>query len=447
MSGKGKLMKFIEFPEIHIPVQEMERVRIPDMVRIREKYENDRITDIPGHLRRKMEAAVPDPSVLKGKSIAITVGSRGIPDLPLLVRTICDTLKEWGAIPFAIPAMGSHGQGTAQGNLEVLHGYGVTEKAIGAPIRASMEVVQVGTLNDSAHTPIYCDRYAAEADGILLFNKVKPHTDFKGEHESGLCKMIAIGIAKHKGCSWFHMQGFDTFAQRIPMVAEQFLQKMNVVMGIGVVQNAYDAISEIEAFPRDKIMEGDHALLEIARRRLPRMKFDNIDVLIIDRIGKNISGEGADPNVTGRSYMPGFEDDFHCTKLFIRGISPESHHNACGLGLADITTRRCLNDVDWESTWINLTTNLMLDGGKIPMYQNNDYEALRLAIRTCPRIDYTQARVAHIRDTLSLAELEISTTLIPDVLGREDVEIIGQPHPLRFGADGFMEDLALSGQA
>ena len=209
--------------------------------------------------------------------------------------------------------------------------------------------------------------------------------------------MIAIGIAKHVGCSWFHKQGFDTFGERIPIVAKEFLSKMNVVMGIGVVQNAYDEISEIMAFPKDKIMEGDHMMLQIAKRRLPRMKFDNIDVLIIDRIGKNISGEGADPNVTGRGFMPGFEDDFHCKKLFIRGLTEQSHHNACGLGLADITTRRCLNNCDWASTWINLSTNTMISGGKIPVYQNNDFEALRLAIRTCTKIDYSKARVARIR--------------------------------------------------
>src|SRR5699024_3723127 len=156
-------------------------------------------------------------------------------------------------------------------------------------------------------TPVFCDKYAAEADGIILFNKVKPHTDFKGYVESGICKMIAIGIAKHYGCSWFHRQGFDTFAERIPLVAKEFLSKMNVLMGIGLIQNYYDEISEIKSFPKYRIIEGDHELLEIARRRLPKMKFDNIDVLVIDRIGKNISGEGADPNVTGRGSMPGFE--------------------------------------------------------------------------------------------------------------------------------------------
>ena len=434
-------MKFIDFPEIHIPVQGIEEVPIPRMVRIREKYETDKIENIREHLLDRMRGAAADPSWYQGKSIAITVGSRGIPSLPLIVRTICDQLKAWGAEPFIIPAMGSHGRGTEEGNLEVLAGYGITEEAIGAPIRATMEVRQIGCLRDAAGTPVYCDRYAAEADGIILFNKVKPHTDFKGYNESGLCKMMAIGIAKHKGCSWFHKQGFDTFGERIPLVAREFLSKMNVVMGIGVVQNAADEISEIEAFPKDRIIEGDHELLEIARRRLPRMKFDNIDVLVIDRIGKEISGEGADPNVTGRGFMPYFKDDFHCQKLFIRGISELSHHNACGLGLADITTRRCLSQVDWESTWINLTTNTMIDGGKIPMYQNNDFEALRLAIRTCTKIDYTKARVARIHSTLALTEIEISESLLADVRGRSDVEILTDPYELRFDQEGYLEDL------
>ena len=436
-------MQFIDFPEISFPVQGIEDVPMPKMVRIREKYEDDKIEDIKGHLTKELDNLEINKAELKDKTIAITVGSRGIPHLPLMVKTICDKLKEWGAKPFIIPAMGSHGGGTAEGNLEVINGYGITEEAIGVPIKASMDVVLVGQMDDAAKTPIYCDKYAAEADGIILFNKVKPHTDFKGYHESGLCKMIAIGIAKHVGCSWFHKQGFDTFGERIPIVAKDFLSKMNVVMGIGVVQNAYDEISEIMAFPKDKIMEGDHMMLQIAKRRLPRMKFDNIDVLIIDRIGKNISGEGADPNVTGRGFMPGFEDDFHCKKLFIRGLTEQSHHNACGLGLADITTRRCLNNCDWASTWINLSTNTMISGGKIPVYQNNDFEALRLAIRTCTKIDYSKARVARIRDTLTLSEIEISESLIDDIKDRDDVEILTEPYELEFDKDGYMEDFKL----
>ena len=432
-------MKMIDFPEISFPIQGLEEVTLPRMVRVRQLYASDRIEDIPAHL--KVEFARRDyAGLVRGKRIAVTVGSRGIPHNAEIVRAVCGQLREWGAAPFVVPAMGSHGGGTVAGNLEILSGYGITEENIGAPICASMDVVQIGALDDGAGTPVYCDRIAAEADGIVIYNKVKPHTDFKGEHESGLLKMMAIGLAKHKGCSGLHRRGFDTFAENIPMAAKVFLEKMPVVFAVGVVQNAYDEISEIRVYPHDEIVAGDRELLRIAKARFPRFKFDNIDVLVIDRIGKDISGEGADPNVTGRGFMPYFKDDFHTRKLFIRGLSEQSHHNACGLGLADITTRRCLNSVDWESTWVNLTTNMMIDGAKIPLYQNNDYDALRVALRTCPRIDYAQARVVRIRDTLSLNEFEVSEALLPELHATEGVEILSEPYALSFDDEGFLSD-------
>ena len=243
-------MKFIEFPEIQFPVQGMDEIEIPRMVRVRQRFENDKIENSREHLNKELDGLKIRGSV-KGKRIAVTVGSRGIPDNAVIVKTICDKLKEWGAAPFLVPAMGSHGGGTVEGNLEILNGYGITEDNIKVPILAGMEVVQIGSIDDEAHTPVFCDRYAAEADGIVIYNKVKLHTDFKGEHESGLLKMIAIGLAKHEGCSWFHRQGFDTFAERIPMVAKVFLEKMPVIFGVGVVQNAYDQISEMKAYAKE----------------------------------------------------------------------------------------------------------------------------------------------------------------------------------------------------
>ena len=430
----------ISFPEIGFPIQGLDEVRIPPMVRIRQNYDHDRIEDIPGRLTNEF-AKHDYASLVRGKRIAVTVGSRGIPDNVVIVREICRQLKTWGANPFIVPAMGSHGGGTAEGNLEILTGYGITEENIGAPVLASMDVVRIGELDDYGGTAVYCDRLAAEADGIVIYNKVKPHTDFKGDHESGLLKMMAIGLAKHKGCSSIHRLGFDTFADVIPKIAALFLSRMNVVFGVGVVQNAYDEISDIRVYPRNGITEGDSELLKIARSRFPRFHFDNIDLLIIDRIGKEISGEGADPNVTGRGFMPYFKDDFHTKKLFIRGLSEQSHSNACGLGLADITTRRCLNSADWESTWINLTTNLMIDGGKIPLYQNNDYDAIRVALKSCPRIDFKRARIARIRDTLSLNEFEVSAALAEELKNAPDVEIISDPYELSFDDAGFLSDL------
>lgn len=432
-------MKKIDFPSMHIPIQGLDEVIVPRMVRVRQAYARDHIDDVAGHLRAEL-ARENYAGLVRDKRIAIAVGSRGIPHNALIVRTLCDQLREWGARPFIVPAMGSHGGGTVEGNLEILTGYGITEEAMGAPLCASMEVVQIGELDDNAHTPIYCDRIAAEADGIVVYNKVKPHTDFRGAHESGLLKMMAIGLAKHKGCSSLHRRGFDTFAENVPQAAEVFLERMPVVFAVGVVQNAYDQISELRTYPRDRIVKGDAELLRIAKAQFPRFRFDDVDVLVIDRIGKDVSGEGADPNVTGRGFMPYFEDDFHAHKLFVRGLTELSHHNACGLGLADITTRRCLNDVDWESTWVNLTTNLMIGGGKIPFYQDNDYDALRVALRTCPRIDYRRARVVRIHDTLSLHEFEVSEALAEDLRDVEGVEVLGKPYDLRFDDEGFLAD-------
>jgi len=434
-------MKMMSFPSMTIPIQGIDEVSLPRMVRVRQTFSRDRIEDVASHLRAEL-ARGDYARLVRGRRIAVAVGSRGIPDNALIVRTLCDQLREWGAHPFVVPAMGSHGGGTVEGNLEILAGYGITEEAIGVPIRASMEVVQIGELDDGDATPIYCDRLAAEADGIVVYNKVKPHTDFKGPHESGLLKMMAIGLAKHKGCSSLHQRGFDTFAATIPEAAQLFLDRLPVVFGVGVVQNAYDQISELRVYPREKVVEGDAELLRIAREQFPRFKFDDVDVLVIDRIGKDISGEGADPNVTGRGFMPYFKDDFHARKLFIRGLSELSHHNACGLGLADITTRRCLNEVDWESTWVNLTTNLMIDGGKIPFYQDSDYDALRVALRTCPRIDYARARVVRIHDTLSLNEFEVSEALARELQNVEGVELLGDPYELRFDAEGNLADFA-----
>ena len=427
----------INFPEVDFPIQGLDEVVIPRMVRIRQLYQNDRINDIPASLKAEF-SAYDYASAVRGKRIAVTVGSRGIPDNARIVRTICDQLKCWGAEPFIVPAMGSHGGGTAEGNLEILEGYGITEENMGVPIRAGMDVVKIGELKD--HTPVYCDRIAAEADGIVLYNKVKPHTSFKGEHESGLLKMMAIGLAKHKGCSAIHRCGFETFAENIPEAAQVFLDRMNVVFGVAVVQNAYDEISDIRVFPHDRIIDGDREMLKIAKARFPQFRFDHIDLLIIDRIGKNISGTGADPNVTGRGHTPAFGDMFHTRKLFIRGLSAQSHHNAIGLGFADITTRRCLNDADWESTWVNLTTSLMIHSAKIPLYQNNDYEALRLVLKTCPRLDYPNARIARIRNTLSLDELEVSEALAEELKSNPQVEILSEPYELVFDDEGFLED-------
>lgn len=426
---------FIEFPETHVTVQGMELVPVPNMVRIRQSYDSSKIEDIKGHLQNEL-AKVADKESYRGKRICITVGSRGIPDLDLMIRTICDTLKSWGAQPFIAPCMGSHGGGTAEGQKEMLAGYHITEETMDVPILASMEVVQYGELNG---IPLYCDRYAFESDGIVIFNKVKPHTDFRGPHESGLAKMIAIGMANHKGASMFHHFGFHRFAELIPPVAEQFLEKGPFAFGVGVVQNAYDDICNIEICDREHFMETDARLLEIAKKRMAKFLFDDIDLLIIDEIGKNISGNGHDPNVTGRNITHTFGDTLHLKKLFVRGLTPESHHNGCGLSCVDVTTRRCLNDVDWKATWTNSLTTGLMDSCAIPVYTNTDKEAVLLAIRCCHNLDYSKARVVHIKNTLCLDEIEVSETLYEDIRDMPGISYVSGPVPMYFNEEGMMD--------
>ena len=306
-------------------------------------------------------------------------------------------------------------------------------------ILSSMEVVKYGTLPNGL--PLYCDKLAFESDGIVLLHKVKPHTDFQSNHESGLVKMIGIGLGKHKGATALHSQGFAEFGSFLNMAAEQFMLKAPVAFGVGIVQNAYDELRTIRVIPREQILEADEQLLQEARQQIAGFKFDDIDVLIIDQIGKNISGYGFDPNVIGRSNSKcyGFKDPVQIKRLFVRGLTPQSHHNGSGLADVDITTRRCLNDVDWAETWTNLITCTEIQGAKIPMYMNNDRDALLVALRCCggtPR----PHRVVRIRDTLSLYEIQVSEALYDSIKDQPDIEYVCGPVDLCFDGEGFLLD-------
>lgn len=426
---------FIQFPEVHVAVQGLDEVELPEMVTIRQRYDAAKIDNVEGALRDQLEA-LPSHGAYDGKRIAITVGSRGIPHLPEMVRAICDVLKEWGAQPFVVPAMGSHGGATAEGQLEMLEGYGVTEQAIGAPIVSSMDVVSYAQLDGE---PLYCDKAAFESDGIVVFNKVKPHTDFRGPHESGLAKMMAIGIAKHKGAASLHSFGFHTFTEMVPRAAELFLQNCPVAFGVGVVQNAYDDICRIEACTPDVMMETDARLLEMAKDRLAKFKFDGCDLLIVEQIGKNFSGNGHDPNVTGRSITHSCNDVFNAKKMVVLGLTSESHHNAAGLAMADCTTRRVLNDVDWEATWANTLTTGVTSACAIPLYANTDLEAIKVCLRSCYRLDYPNAHIVRIKNTMELHDIQVSEALYETIKDRDDVELVDGPVPMVFDEEGFLK--------
>jgi len=429
-------MGFISFPPVEVKVEGMEQVRLPRMARIRQIFDDSFVADPAATLQKELEQKTAACGDLTGKRVAITVGSRGIPHLADIVRTTVLFLQDRGAKPFIVPAMGSHGNACAEGQLEIVNSYGITEESMGVPICSSMEVVLLGELEDG--TPVYCDRFAAEADGLVVLNKIKPHTDFKGSHESGLAKMMAIGLGNHKGASMFHMMGMDTFPERLPKVAQVFLEKLPVLFGIGVIQNAYDKLCLVEVVPAENLMEREAELLKIAKDRMGRFKFDDLDVLVVDEIGKNISGAGLDPNIVGRNFSRNIHDVLRLKKLFIRGLSEETHHIGIGISLADITTRRCLNSIDFSAVWANAITATVIQAGAIPMYMENDRDALMLAIRTGNGTDLQNARVVRIKNTLEITEFEVSEAILKELSGRDDIEVLSELRDIPFDAEGFM---------
>ncbi len=431
---------YFDFPEMNIKIEGLDLVRIPPMYKMLQHYDSNKIDD-PAAYIKKMMAEYPniDRASFKGKRIALTVGSRGIPFLPEMVKMILDTLKEWGAEPFIVPSMGSHGNAKAEGQLEILESLGITEESMQVPIISCMDVVEVGKLSTGA--PVYVDKIATEADGIVLFNKVKPHTEFRGPYESGLFKMIAIGLGNHKGASMFHSLGYENIPRLLPELGQVFLDNCKFSFGIGVVQNAYDDICTIAMCDKSNIFEVDAKLQEEAKEKIPNFKFKNIDLLIIDEIGKNISGSGMDPNVVGRNMSKTFVDDSGIRYIFVRGLTEETHHQGPGIGLANITTRRCLNSIDWEATWTNIITATVLGhGGFIPLYRNNDKDAIITAIKCASGIDMQNPRIVRIKNTLETAHIEVSEPLYEELKSHPDIEYVSGPYELKYDDEGFIVD-------
>lgn len=419
----------INFPPSDFVLKGWEQIPVPRLAKVRQRFNDAHIIDLEGHIRAEMRTKISQPERFCGKRICITGSSRGIAHIDRMMKAVIEELKAWGAKPFLIPAMGSHAGGTAEGQREMLASFGITEETMGVPILSSMETVQYSSLPDG--TPLYVDRYAYESDGIVVMNKVKQHTNFHGKHESGLAKMMAIGLAKHEGASLFHMKGFDTFAERIPQVCEEFLRCCPTAFGIGIVENAYNEILEVEAIPTEKILERDAALLELAKENTAKFKYPRMDLILIDEMGKEISGCGYDPNVVSHEVL-----DYK--KIFVKSLSEGTHHNACGIGNIDIVTRKYLNDVDWTVTWTNIATSTELFSGRIPMYVNTDREAVLVGLRCCNDVDFTRPSVVRIKNTHHMDEIWVSEAYWDHIRDREDVELLSEFEPIRFDEEGWM---------
>lgn len=410
---------------------------LPKMIRVRQTFPRPRVADIPRAVAETLGAAA--LRVKRGDTVAVGAGSRGIANIDVIVGATVRWLKELGARPFVFPAMGSHGGGTAEGQLSVLEHYGITEATMGCPVRATMEVVQVG---EALGLPVWLDKLASEATWIGIVNRVKPHTDFKGSIESGLFKMMTIGLGKHKGAIQYHRanihHGYETV---ITTVGREMLAKARIAFGVGVVENGYDETAHIEAFAPEALEAGERRLLKSAREWMARLPFSPIDVLIVEEMGKNISGSGMDTNVIGRPSNPHepFPSDPKILWIVTLDLTDESYGNAVGIGNADFTTRRLVDKIDMKPTLINAITACAPGGAKVPATFDTDREAVETALSCIGLTPPEKARVIRIRSTLMLGEIEVSEAFAADLAKRPDLTPIGDPAPLPFDAAGRLE--------
>jgi hypothetical protein len=413
----------------------LQYIPIPRLVKIRQNFERPSIEDVEAAARDRLRRSGLRESVRPGMSIAIAVGSRGIANQPLVVQLLVSELKARGAAPFIFPAMGSHGGATAEGQRDLLARMGITEQAMGAPIRATMDVVALGTAENGLTA--WSDAYAAAADGIVLVNRVKPHVSFRGTFESGLMKMIAIGLGKQKGAEDCHRLGMERMLDNIVALGRAALSTGKILFGIALIENAYHETCRIEVIPAQRIEEEEIGLQAEAKRLEPRILFDRLDVLIIDEIGKNISGTGFDTNVVGRYHLPHMKSEGpFITRIAGLDIAAASHGNGNGLGILDFTTERAFRKFSFEETYLNALTSTVPASVKIPLVLRNDRLAIQAAIKTCNIADFSQVRLGRIKNTLEVHMMEISENLVPEAYANPRMEILSEPYEVALNSEG-----------
>lgn len=411
----------------------------PHVALVEQHIETPRVDNVPEAIRDEMARLDVAKKVRPGMAIALTAGSRGINGIPTILATVAGELKRAGAEPFIVPSMGSHGGATADGQLHVLHTLGVTEEAVGCPIRASMETVQIGRTPEGI--PVHMDRLAAGADGIVVVNRVKAHTDYSGPVESGLMKMLTIGLGKHLGALTAHRHAILlSYATVIASVGREVIRRAPLLFGLGVIENAYDETAAVVAsWPHD-FETADQALLERAKQIMPRLPFERLDVLIVDEMGKEISGTGMDTNVVGRRMNlsePALASP-HVTRIVVRDLSARTYGSAIGIGLADFTTQRLVDKMDRQPTYINCLTANAPENGRIPMIGATDREAVDWAFLTCGAVEPADVRLTRILNTLHLERFYASEALRSEIEANQRLKIVSAWEPLAFDPTGAL---------
>ncbi len=411
---------------------------LPRFYRIRRHTKPPRITEIAAAVRSELEAA--GVRFEPGSRVALAAGSRGIMNLAAILRETIKWLKEQDAQPFIVPAMGSHGGATAEGQAAVLREYGVSEDALGVPVASSMEVAELP--RGDLPVPVFFDKKALEADATVVINRVKPHTSFHGAHESGLVKMVAIGLGKHSGAASLHRLGVAGLRDIMPKVAAQSLRHGNIRLGIAVVENSNDETMLVKAASAAGIVELDRELLPIARAAMPSLPAPDLDILILDEIGKDISGLGMDPNIVGRLKIPGQPEPEspRIKMIIVRALTAKTRGNAAGVGLADIITRKLFGAIDLRATYENVLTSTFLERAKIPLIAEDDEQALRFAGQGVGMPALSEARIVRVKNTLHLENAWISEPLHSEVSRLDNVEVMGLVDPV-LGETGVLAEL------
>ena len=415
----------------------LEGIPIPDMFRAEQAFDKSHIepAEIPSIVRKELSRPEIADTIKPGMSIAITAGSRGVANVDTITRAIVDFCKERGANPFIVPAMGSHGGATAEGQALLLKGYGITAETMGCPVRSSMETVLLGY--SEFGKPVYQDKNAHEADGIIVSCRIKPHNAFRGTYESGICKMMVVGLGKQKGAESVHSDGLGNMARNLPANARVVLENSNILFAIPTIENAYDETALIEAVPRDRIMEREPELLKFAFKNMPSILVGEADVLIVDSMGKNYSGTGVDPNISGTWSTEFGKGGLKVKRTCFLDLTDCSHGNANGMGLADFITKRMFDKLDPEMIYPNCFTSTVIRSGMMPPVVATDKEAIQACILTANQIDKKRPRIVRIQNTLHVGMIMLSEAYYEDVRAGKypGLTALGEPAPLVFDED------------
>lgn len=417
----------------------LEKIKIPKFALVHQKFKDDDIKDVPKYLNDKLNDEELKSRIKPGMKVVMTGSSREIDNMPVILRELSRFVKAQGAYPYIIPAMGSHGGATDKGQRELLESYGITEEFCECPIFSSMETVRVGYVGEDE---VRMDKFAHDADAVIVVGRIKSHTAFRGPYESGLIKMMAIGMGKREGADSLHKRGFREMGERLPKFAKVVFDNCNIIFGVAPIENEKDHTCRIEVIKSEEIFEKEPELLLYAKSRMPRIILPETDILIVREIGKNFSGSGMDPNVTGTFGSQYATGGIKKQETVVLDISDNSHGNHLGLGNADIASARAFNKIRTNGCYANMLTSTVLKVGKIPMILEDDEMVIKAAVKVLTEGNRDNPRMIYLKNTLSLQNLLISEAQLDEVREHPDMEILEEPRELRFDNKGNLLDFA-----